>query len=481
MKIKKINFNGPYSMLIDGKLVTSKKTFPVYNPANNKVIASAPLGTKKDLENAVGSANRAFKSWAALSWDEREVYITRFADALEANKEELITLLTLEQGKPRHSMATVETEASIYWMREIAKRRIPLETIEDTDNPVDHEVIVDHVPLGVVGAITPWNFPTLLFLWKVAPCLMTGNTMVVRPSSSTPLCTLRCGEIAQSVLPPGVFNIISARSDIGQMMIEHPDIAKMSFTGSTETGKIVVSGSANTLKRVTLELGGNDACIIMPDADIKKVLSPILWAAYGNSGQWCIGIKRIYVHSSMHEKFVKEFVNMAKTLKVGDGMDPTTDFGPMQNRTQYNLVVDLFEDVKKKGYKVPLGGTIDTSLEGNFIPLTVVDNPPDDSRIVKEEPFGPIVPILSYETVDEAVERANDTKFGLAGSVWGEDREKAIAVAKRLETGTVWVNEIHLHGIDAPFGGHKESGLGVENGHEGLCSFTNTKTYMFKK
>jgi len=232
---------------------------------------------------------------------------------------------------------------------------------------------------------------------------------------------------------------------------------------------------------VTLELGGNDAAIVLEGADWKPLVPTLFWAAFGNSGQWCIASKRLYVHRSIHADFVKAFVEHGRTKTVGDGMDAGTDLGPIQNRMQYDKLRDLFADTKANGYATPLGGTIDETLAGNFVPVTVVDNPPENSRIVREEPFGPIVPIIAFDTVDEVVAKANDTQFGLAGSVWAPDRDAAIAVARRLETGTVWVNEIHIHGLEIPFGGHKQSGLGVENGAEGLAEFTNSKTLMFRK
>jgi acyl-CoA reductase-like NAD-dependent aldehyde dehydrogenase len=277
-----------------------------------------------------------------------------------------------------------------------------------------------------------------------------------------------------------VLNIVSGGNELGQLMTEHPDIAKISFTGSTATGKKVMASGAVNLKRITLELGGNDPAIILPDADYKSLIPDLFWAAFGNSGQWCIAIKRLYVHSSIHADFVKEFTAYAAERIVGDGMEPSTDLGPIQNRMQYGKLLSLFKDIKDNGYKVPLGGTIDESLPGNFVPITIVDNPPEDSRIVREEPFGPVLPIIAFDDVEDVINRANDTSFGLAASVWG-GREQAISIAKRLEAGTVWVNEIHIHGIDIPFGGHKQSGMGVENGAEGLAEFTNTKSYMFKK
>ena len=472
-----IDFEGPYQLSVNGRLTGAESTFEVYNPATDEVLALAPDASAAQMDEAIAAAKAAFPAWSGLSWQERSAYLTRYADALDAHRDELARLLTLEQGKPLHSMASVEVDYALYWVREVAKRALPVETIEDTD---EHVVQIHHTPLGVVGAITPWNFPVLLGLWKVAPCLVTGNTMVLKPSPYTPLCTLRFGEIAQAVLPPGVLNVLSGGNDLGAQMTGHPDVAKISFTGSTATGKKVMSSGAGNLKRVTLELGGNDPAIVLPGADPSALVPTLFDAAYGNSGQWCIAVKRLYVHESIHRQFVDEFVAYARDKKVGNGLDPDTDLGPIQNKMQYGKLLDMFADIRKNGYDVPLGGEIDEAAPGNFVPVTVVDNPPDDSRIVREEPFGPVLPILSFSDTDEVVRRANDTDFGLGGSVWGPP-EEAAAVALRLETGTVWVNEIHVHGIDIPFGGHKQYGMGVENGAEGLSEFTNTKTLMFKK
>ena len=263
----------------------------------------------------------------------------------------------------------------------------------------------------------------------------------------------------------------------------HDSARRLGFAADLMREGLIIRARTAGLDRgiILPDADGNDAAIVLADADWEAIVPVLFWAAFGNSGQWCIATKRIYVHESIHAAFVKAFVAFAKTQKVGDGMSADTDLGPIQNRMQYGKLLDLFRDVKEKGYQVALGGTIDESLAGNFVPVTIIDNPPEDSRIVQEEPFGPILPILSFQDVDEAVAKANDSPFGLAGSVWGRDRNAAIAVAKRLETGTVWVNEIHIHGVDIPFGGHKQSGMGVENGQEGLAEFTNTKTYMFHK
>lgn len=471
-------FDGPYYLSIAGKLVSTDAHFDVFNPATGEVFAKAPSGSPEQLEAAIAAAKDAFKTWSVLSYDQRQRYLDAYADALLEHRDELARLLTLEQGKPLKTMAEPEVDQAISWIRQIAARRIPVEIVEENDN---HIVELHHTPLGVVGAITPWNFPVLLALWKVAPALITGNTMVIKPSPFTPLTTLRFGQIAQSVLPAGVLSVVSGGNELGPQMTAHPDIAKISFTGSTETGKHVIRSAAGTVKRLTMEMGGNDAAIVMPDADWQAIIPQLYWGAVGNSGQWCVGIKRLYVHSSYRKEFVAGFVEYARQQVMGDGLDPDVTVGPVQNKMQYDKVRSFLDDIKANGYNVVLGGEVDESRPGYFIPVTVVDNPPESSMIVQQEQFGPIVPIIAYDDVDDVVARANDSPFGLGGSVWGRDTQAAVAVANRLETGMVWVNEIHTQGIDIPFGGHKQSGIGTEHGHEGRLLFTNPKTVLIKK
>lgn len=471
-------FDGPYYLSIAGKLVSTDAHFDVFNPATGQVFAKAPSGSPEQLEAAITAAKGAFKTWSVLSYEQRQSYLDAYADALQEHRDELARLLTLEQGKPLTTMAEPEVDQAISWIRQIAARRIPVEIVEENDN---HIVELHHTPLGVVGAITPWNFPVLLALWKVAPALITGNTMVIKPSPFTPLTTLRFGQIAQSVLPAGVLSVVSGGNELGPQMTAHPDIAKISFTGSTETGKHVIRSAAGTVKRLTMEMGGNDAAIVMPDADWQAIIPQLYWGAIGNSGQWCVGIKRLYVHSSYRAEFVAAFVEYARQQVMGDGLDPAVTVGPVQNKMQYDKVRSFLDDIKANGYKVALGGEVDESRPGYFIPVTVVDNPPESSMIVQQEQFGPIVPIIAYDDVDDVVARANDSSFGLGGSVWGRDTQAAVAVANRLETGMVWVNEIHTQGIDIPFGGHKQSGIGTEHGHEGRLLFTNPKTVLIKK
>lgn len=471
-------FVRPFRLSIGGKLVGARETFDVINPATGQVFAQAPNASPEQLNEAVAAANTAFKSWSALGYDERQVYLERFADALEEHRDDFVRLLTLEQGKPLETMAAPEVDQAIRYIREIAMRRLPVEIVEENDT---HVVELHHVPLGVVGGITPWNFPVLLSLWKVAPALITGNTFVLKPTEFTPLTALRYGEIAQSVFPAGVLSVVSGDKGLGPVLTGHPDVAKISFTGSTETGRHVLRAAAGTLKRVTLELGGNDAAIVMPDADYQAIIPQIFWGAFGHQGQWCVGVKRIYVPKAFHAEFVKAFVDYARTVKVGDGLDPEVGVGPVQNKMQFEKLKGFLDDIKANGQSIVLGGEIDESQAGYFFPITVVDNPPEDSKIVQEEQFGPIVPILAYDGVDDAIARANGSIYGLGGSVWGGDTKAAVAVANRMEAGMVWVNEIHTQSVDIPFGGVKQSGLGTEQGHEGRALFTNPKTVLIRK
>lgn len=473
-----LDFEAPYGLLIDGEIEQVEQTFDVCNPANNKPFASAPLGSAEDMRRAIAAAKRAFPAWAALSADEREAQMVALYEALEAHKEDFITLLSLEQGKPRHNQATFEVNLANPWIPKTAKARLKTEILEEDD---DHRVELRRSPLGVVGAIIPWNYPYLHVLWKSVPALITGNTVVLKPSPYTPLCALRIGELAAQILPPGVFNIVTGGNELGQVLTDHPDVGMITFTGSTATGSKIMASAAGTIKRVTLEMGGNDPAILLPDVDWKAVVPKVFAAALGNSGQWCIAAKRVYVHRSFHAGFVAEFVEYARTQTVGDGMDPSSDLGPINNRMQFDKIRDLLEDTRANGYSVPLGGVVSEDQEGNFVPITIVDNPPEGSRIVQEEQFGPIVPIIVYDDLDDVIERANATVFGLGATVWGADVESALAVADRIDSGNVWVNEGQSHPLHAPFGGHKQSGLSVEHGDEGLASHTNNKTVVIRK
>lgn len=471
-----MKFDADYRMLIGGKLDAGSASFDVINPANEQVIGQAPDATPADLDRAVAAARAAFPAWSALPIEKRREYLNAMAQAILANIDPLKRLLTSEQGKP-HADAEADVGGAAFWLMGASSLDLPIVINEDSEERYSE---TRRVPIGVVGAIAPWNFPMILAAFKIGPGLLAGNTMVLKPSPFTPLTTLKLGEIIKDILPAGVLNIISGGDNLGPWMTSHPGIDKVSFTGSTATGKKVMQSASSTLKRVTLELGGNDPAIVMPDVDVEKVAEQLFWAAFGNNGQICIATKRMYVHKDIYEPLRDAIVAYAKTVKIGDGSEQGTRLGPINNRPQYERVLDLIRDAKEKGYTFLMGGE-KSDVPGYFIPVTILDNPPEDSRIVQEEQFGPVLPLLKFDDYDDVVARANATDYGLGGSVWGNDEEKAFEIAKRIQSGTVWVNEVQHLSPTAAFGGLKQSGLGVEGGEEGLLEYTNAQTLVRKK
>lgn len=471
-----MDFSSNYRMTINGDSVDSTAKFAAYNPATGEAIAQVPDATRDQLDAAVAAANAAFPAWSSRPLAERQALVSRIGDVIEDNAEDLMRLLTLEQGKARAG-AEWEIGGSSIWCREIAKQELSVEVVEDTP---ERRVETRRVPLGVVGAITPWNFPVLLAIWKIAPALVAGNTMVLKPSPYTPLCTLKLGELLKEVLPAGVLNIVSGGNDLGAWMTAHPGIAKISFTGSTATGRKIMESSSSNLKRITLELGGNDPAVVLSDVDPKSLAPQLFWAAFQNSAQFCVAAKRLYIHEDVYDEVRDELVAFAKTVKVGDGSHQGTELGPIQNKMQYEKVKNLLAEAKAAGLTAALGGEV-TDGEGYFIPVTIYDNPPEDSRVVTEEAFGPVLPLLKFEDIDDVVARANDTEYGLAASVWSNNIEQARAIADRIEAGTVWINEIHSFSPHVAFGGHKQSGVGVENALDGLAEYTNTKTVVTRR
>jgi acyl-CoA reductase-like NAD-dependent aldehyde dehydrogenase len=464
-----------YKLLINGSMVSTVGGIDVINPATEEVLAAAPDAGADLLEKAVQAAKAAFPAWRDTPVEQRQRLIAQMADRLEARQEDFMRLLTLEQGKARAG-AEWEVIGSVIWLREIAKQSLESEIVEDTP---EHRVETRRTPLGVVGGITPWNFPILLAVWKIAPALVAGNTMVLKPSPYTPLCTLMFGELVADLLPPGVLNIVSGGDELGRLITQHKDIRKISFTGSTETGRKIMASASGNLKRITLELGGNDPAIVLPDVDPKQAAQQLFWSAFQNSAQFCVAAKRLYVHEDIYDDVARELVEYAKTIKVGNGLEQGTDLGPIQNKMQYEKLKNLFADIKASGANVLLGGEIE-DREGYFVPITIVDNPAEDSRVVVEEPFGPVLPLLKFKDIDDVIRRANDTEYGLAASVWSSDIDKATAIAKRIEAGTVWINEIHVFAPNIAFGGHKQSGIGLENSLHGLAEYTNSQTIMTK-
>ncbi len=467
----------PYCLTINGRRVPGAATFPVVNPATGAVFAAAPDASEAQLDQAVEAASAAFPGWAATPIEERKALVSKLGDAIEANVDALKRVLTSEQGKP-YADAEWEIGGAALWCRATATLDLPVTVNEDTP---ERYSVTRHVPIGVVGAIAPWNFPVILAIWKVAPALVAGNTVVLKPSPFTPLSTLIIGEIAQSVLPPGVLNVLSGRDALGPWMSAHPGIAKIGFTGSTATGRKVMASAAANLKRVTLELGGNDAAIVLPDVDLDKVVPDLFWAAFRNTGQVCVAAKRLYVHDSIYDELARRLVEYAATVTMGDGSEQGVQLGPVQNALQYERVRDLIRSAHDAGLTFLTGDEPAESRKGYFVPITIIDNPPDHARVVTEEAFGPVLPLLRFHDVDEVVRRANDTEYGLGGSVWSGDPEKARLLGERLRCGTVWVNEAQHVSPFAALAGHGQSGVGAENGIEGLLHYTNTQTVSVRR
>ena len=471
MENMNINFNSDFAMIINGERVTTKETISVINPANEQVVGLAPECTEELLNLAVLAAKHAFPAWSCLPYTKRQEMLHRMAAVLEENIEPLSRLLTAEQGKTLND-AAMEIGGAAYWLKETAKMTLPEKINDDS---AAHRSATHHIPLGVVGAIAPWNYPIGLAAFKLASALLTGNTVVLKPSPFTPLTTLKIGELLQTVLPLGVLNVVSGSDQLGPWMTRHPGFAKISFTGSTATGKRVMAGAAATLKHLTLELGGNDAAIVLPDVDVDTVAKCIFWASFGNSGQICLAAKRIYIHSDIYEPMKKAIVDYAKTIRVGNGAEPGVHLGPIQNRPQYDRVIDLIRDAMDNKYTFLMGG-MPQEQQGFFVPITILDNPPENSRIVQEEQFGPVLPLIKYDNIDDAIRQANATEYGLGATVWSKDTEAGLAVANRLEAGTVWVNEALGLTPFVTFAGHKQSGLGSESGEEGLLAYTMPQT-----
>ena len=464
-----------YKMIIDGESVSTDETFPVLNPATEEVVAQCPKANEEHVNLAVAAARRAFPAWSATADSERSRVVHAIADALEAHSEELMKLLTLEQGKPAGGFAGLgggfEMGGTVAWCHATADLELPVDVIQDND---EARIEVHRKPLGVVGSITPWNFPLLIAIWHTMPALRSGNTVVIKPSEFTPLTTLRAAEIINELLPPGVFNIITGDGSLGAAISSHPDINKMVFTGSTPTGKKIMQSAAGNLKRVTLELGGNDAAIVLPDTDVEAMAPKIFATAMMNNGQTCAALKRLDVHEDIYEDMCNALAAIASSVTTGDGSGDV-DFGPIQNKPQFDKVCQMAEEAKASGARFLTGGEVSDG-PGYFYPVTIVADIADDTRLVSEEPFGPILPILKFSDVEDALQRANDSNNGLGGSVWSSDVQVATELASRLECGTAWVNSHAMIQPDAPFGGVKESGVGVEFGRYGLEEYTSIQT-----
>lgn len=457
-----------FKLLINGRLVDGDSSMDVINPASEMVVAQCPRASHDQLDQAVAAARIAFPAWKASGYDQRRTALAAIADRIDEENEALARLLTLEQGKPL-AAAQAEVAGTAAFFRHFSTVDMADEVLVDEPG---QRVEVRHVPLGVVGAIVPWNYPLQLMAFKVPVALLTGNTVVLKPAATTPLATLKFAELVADLLPPGVLNVIADANDLGAAMSSHTGIDKISFTGSTETGRRVMAGAAPTLKRLTLELGGNDAAIVLDDIDIDRIAPALFASAFANSGQVCIAIKRLYVHEAIYDQVCDRLAALANEAVVGDGLEQGTQFGPIQNKMQYDRVRDLIEDARAQGSII--AGSVPEG-PGYFIRPTIVRDIEDGARLVDEEQFGPVLPIIRFAQEQEAVSRANASPFGLGASVWSGSLDRATAIADQIDAGTVWINK-HLDlSPTIPFGGTRQSGLGTELGREGVHEFTQIK------
>jgi|TARA_R110000782_G_scaffold90795_1_gene173952 acyl-CoA reductase-like NAD-dependent aldehyde dehydrogenase len=464
-----------YKLLINGGLVDGDDSFDVINPATEQPVAQSPRASIAQADAAIAAAKAAFPAWSQTPFAKRSAMLNQLADTMMANAEELASILTQEQGKPL-AEARQEVGFTEAFIRHLASIELKPEILFDTE---DRWVEKRHSPLGVVVAIAPWNFPLLIFTFKLVCGLITGNTVVGKPSPTTPLVALKLAEFCKDIFPAGVVNVIADLNDLGPHLTTHPDVAKVSFTGSTATGKKVMASAADTLKRLTLELGGNDAAIILDDADIDTLIEPLFNYAFMNCGQVCLAVKRIYVPDSLYDRLVEGLATIAAAVKVGNGMEEGVQIGPLQNAMQFEKVKEFLADARKHGDVVVGGEVLDGS--GFFITPAIVRDLTDGHRLVDEEQFGPVLPVVCYSDLDQVIDAINAGPNGLAGSVWSTDVERAKQVAYRIHTGTMWINQHLDFGPHIPFAGAKQSGIGVEFSEEGLQEFTQLQVVNLAK
>jgi acyl-CoA reductase-like NAD-dependent aldehyde dehydrogenase len=461
-----------YPIVVGGKSIHTSDHFEVRNPATGEGVGLAPKASRAQLDDAIAAANAAFPSWSKLPDAERKNVCRAVTKKIGEHAEELARLLTMEQGKPLNGLGSrFELGGTQAWAGYTAELDIPVKVLQDNN---EGRVELHRKPVGVVGSITPWNFPLMIAIWHIIPAIRTGNTVVNKPSPYTPLSTLRMIELMQQVLPPGVVSCVAGDDSLGAAMSEHEHVQKIAFTGSGATGRKVMSAAATTLKRLTLELGGNDAGIVLPDVDPRQIAEGLFWGAFINNGQTCAALKRLYVHEDVYDEVCDSLTGFARKVPVGDGLDEKNVLGPVQNSMQHGKVSRLVRAAKDAGGRVLLGG--EEPDDGLFFPLTLIADLDNGNPLVDEEQFGPALPIIRYSNLDDAIAKANDNPNGLGGSIWSKDVRKARDLALQLECGTAWVNKHGAVQPNAPFGGVKASGFGVEFGEEGLLENTNVQT-----
>jgi len=466
----------PPRLTIGGRAVEGAATLPVIDPSTGEPFIEVPAASAGQLDEAVRAANAAFPQWRATPLSRRQDAVRSIADVIRANIDELAYLLTMEQGKPLAN-AWGEIGASLRQVDFFGSIALEPRVIKDDETG---RVEVRREPVGVVGGITVWNYPILAAMFKLVPALVAGNVIIIKPSPYTPVATLRLGELLQEVVPAGVVQVVAGTDELGPALTGHPGVHKISFTGSVPTGKLVMASCARTLKRVTLELGGNDAGIVLDDVDPAAVGKDLFWAGFSNSGQVCAALKRLYVPASKFDEICEAIAAEAATVVVGPGLADGVNAGPVQNKPQLDRVRELTEGAIAAGGEAFFSGKVPDG-PGYWFPTTLIRGVAEGVPLVDEEPFGPVMPILSYTDLDDAVTRANHTDYGLGASVWSSDLDRAAAVAERLEAGSVWVNQHPVVTAAVPFGGVKQSGIGVEGSLDGLLAYTNIKVLSIKR
>lgn len=467
-----------YAFTINGASVSSSEFFDVKNPATGELIGHAPIAQKEHVATAVAAAKAAQPAWAAKSEDERKSVLMKVSQVLIDNTDYLAKWITQEQGKPMAGPGSMfEMQACVGWTQVPASLDLPVEVVFEDETRRDE---MHRKPIGVIGAIAPWNWPLMIAIWQIIPALRAGNTVVIKPSEYTTIGTLEMIRLMNTVLPAGVLNSISGGGKVGAFLVENKDVDKIMFTGSEKTARKIIKASEGNMARLTLECGGNDPAIVLPGTDIQSKAGDLFWGSFINMGQTCACAKRLYVHEDDYNNVVAALDDVASQMPMGNGMEEGILLGPIQNKMQFDKVNDLVEDAKTNGATIIRGGS-PMNGPGYFYPITLIGNVDNGSRIVDEEQFGPVLPIIKYKTVEEAIQKANDTQTGLGGSVWGDDLAEAAKVAARIESGTVWVNQHGAIHPMVPFGGIKDSGYGVEFGVEGLKGVTQPQIISIKK